>query len=171
MNRKTLILVLSILSLAALTVTAALAGGPSDLTRIRAATAQYKSLEVATAAGYALLPGLDHCFNKPGVGAMGYHYIQAASLDLDLDLEAPEAMVYAPGTNGQLHLAAVEYIVPAEPWDKAHPGELPVLAGHSLHLNKELGVYVLHAWVWEDNPAGMYEDWNPEVSCGLPLNP
>jgi hypothetical protein len=170
MNRRTVIFALTIISLAALTVTAALAGGPSDQTRIRSATAPYKSLEVATAAGYALLPGLDHCFNQPGVGAMGYHYIQAASLDLDLDLEAPEAMVYAPGPNEQLKLAAVEYIVPAEPWDKVHPGKLPELMGHSLHLNEVLGVYVLHAWVWKDNPAGMYEDWNPEVSCGLPPN-
>jgi hypothetical protein len=165
MNRKIFILALAIISLAALTVTAALASGQSDLAKIRAATAQYKRLEVATSAGYAQLPGLDHCFNNPGVGAMGYHYIQAASLDLSLDLEKPEALVYAPGPEGQLQLAAVEYIVPAEPWDKANPGALPILMGHSLHLNSELGVYVLHAWVWKNNPQGMYEDWNPKVTC------
>jgi len=170
MNRKNLIVVLSIIILAALTVTAAMAVGQSDLAIIRAATSQYHRLEAATAAGYAQLPGLDHCFNKPGVGAMGYHYIQAASLDLNLDPEAPEAMVYAPGPDRQLQLAAVEYIVPAEPWDQANPGTLPELMGHSLHLNEELGVYVLHAWVWKNNPAGMYEDWNPKVSCGLPPN-
>lgn len=170
MNRKILIIALGILSLAALTVSAALATGQSDLARIRAATAQYKRLEVATAAGYALLPGLDHCFNNPGVGAMGFHYIDAASLDLSLDLEKPEAMVYAPGPNQQLKLAAVEYIVPAAPWDEANPGTLPMLMGHSLHLNEKLGVYVLHAWVWKNNPQGMYEDWNPNVSCGLASN-
>lgn len=165
MNRKTLILALTIVSLVALTVTVALAAGRPDFAEIRAATAQYHRLEVATAAGYAQLPGLDHCFNKPGVGAMGYHYIQAASLDLNLDLETPEALVYAPGPDGQLQLAAVEYIVPAEPWDKAGNSNPPELLGTHLHLNEELGVYVLHAWIWKNNPTGILEDWNPEVSC------
>ncbi len=41
----------------------------------------------------------------------------------------------------------------------------PQLHGHSLHLNESLGVYVLHAWIWKNNPAGMFEDWNPKVSC------
>jgi hypothetical protein len=26
-------------------------------------------------------------------------------------------------------------------------------------------VYVLHAWIFEHNPAGMFEDWNPRVVC------
>lgn len=170
MNRKILIFALITISLVALPVTAVLAASRPDSAEIRAATTQYHQIEAAMAAGYALLPGLDHCFNKPGVGAMGYHYIQAASLDLSLDLEKPEAMVYAPGPDRELQLAAVEYIVPAEPWDKANPGTLPELVGHKLHLNEELGVYVLHAWVWKNNPAGMYEDWNPKVTCGLPPN-
>ena len=25
--------------------------------------------------------------------------------------------------------------------------------------------YELHAWIWEHNPRGMFEDWNPRVSC------
>jgi hypothetical protein len=54
---------------------------------------------------------------------------------------------------------------PAEAWDIANPGALPMLKGHSLHLNSELGGYVLHAWVWKNNPEGMYEDWNPQVTC------
>lgn len=165
MNRKTLILALTIVSLVALTVTAALAAGRQDFAEIRAATAQYHRLEAATAAGYVQVPGLDHCFNKPGVGAMGFHYIQTTSLDLNLDPEKPEAMVYAPGPDGQLQLAAVEYIVPAEPWDKAGNSNPPELLGTHLHLNEELGVYVLHAWIWKNNPTGILEDWNPKVSC------
>ena len=27
-----------------------------------------------------------------------------------------------------------------------------------------LPVYILHAWVWEENPAGVYADYNPAVS-------
>ena len=25
--------------------------------------------------------------------------------------------------------------------------------------------YLMHAWVWKDNPAGMFADWNPDVTC------
>jgi hypothetical protein len=25
--------------------------------------------------------------------------------------------------------------------------------------------YELHAWVWKHNPSGMFNDWNPLVTC------
>jgi hypothetical protein len=28
-----------------------------------------------------------------------------------------------------------------------------------------VGFWIMHAWVWGHNPAGMFEDWNPEVTC------
>jgi hypothetical protein len=140
------------------------AAGQSELGQVRAATAQFHRVEAAQAAGWDLVPGLDHCFDNPGVGAMGFHYINVDLLDLTLDPHQPEAMVYVPGKNGKLHLGAVEYIVPAEPWDEVndHP---PMVLGHHLHLNEALGVYVLHAWIWRHNPAGIFEDWNPNVTC------
>jgi hypothetical protein len=138
--------------------------GQSDLAALRRATAQFHRPEAAQAAGYDLVPGLDHCFDNPGVGGMGIHYINVDLLDLALDPLRPEAMVYVPGPQGQLQLGAVEYIVPAEAWD-AENDELPTVLGQHLHLNEALGVYVLHAWVWRNNPAGIFEDWNPNVSC------
>jgi hypothetical protein len=63
-----------------------------------------------------------------------------------------------------LQLAAVEYIVPADAWDEVN-SELPSVLGHNLHLNEALGVYVLHAWIFMNNPDGIFEDWNPNVSC------
>ena len=32
-------------------------------------------------------------------------------------------------------------------------------------LNPALGWYVAHAWVWMDNPSGVFADWNPDVDC------
>jgi len=32
-------------------------------------------------------------------------------------------------------------------------------------LNPVLNWYVEHAWVWTHNSAGMFADWNPDVSC------
>jgi hypothetical protein len=166
MKRKIIVVLTGVVALAALAATAvALAGnGHRELAQVRQATAQFHRPEAAQAAGYDLVPGLDHCFENPGVGAMGYHYIDVNSLDLTLEPTHPEAMVYAPGPNGQLKLAAVEYIVPAEPWDAEH-SQPPSVLGQHLHLNAALGVYVLHAWIWQNNPAGMFEDWNPSVSC------
>ena len=137
----------------------------NDYAKIRLATAEFHSTEAAKEAGYDLRPGLDNCFDNPGVGGMGFHYIDAAALDTKLDLFHPEAMVYAPGPNGQLQLGAVEYIVPQDQWDATGSKEPPVLMGMHLHLNKDLHVYVMHAWVWKDNPRGIMEDWNPNVSC------
>ncbi len=136
-----------------------------QLAKLRAATAQFHQTEAAYAAGYKLVPGLDYCFDNPGVGGMGVHLIKTSSLDLTVDALQPEAMVYQPRANGQLQLVAVEYIVPAAAWDVAGNTQPPSVLGHSFHLNAGLGVYILHAWIWQENPLGMFNDWNPKVSC------
>jgi len=149
----------------AIAATVVYAAGRDDLAKLRSATEKYRKIEAVQAAGYSLVPGLDHCFNNPGVGDMGYHYINTDSLDTTLDPLKPEAIVYAPMKDGELQLAAVEFIVPAEPWDAAGNIEPPMLLGQHFHLNENLGVYVLHAWIWKNNPLGIFEDWNPNVSC------
>jgi hypothetical protein len=151
--------------LSAVIATGALAAGQANLADVRAATARFYRIPVAQAAGYSLVPGLDSCFDNPGVGGMGYHYIKTSILDLKLDALQPEAMVYTPGPNGILQLGAVEYIVPAKAWDDAGNTQPPTVLGHSLHLNPALGVYILHAWIWKENPSGIFSDWNPKVSC------
>lgn len=138
--------------------------GRRGLARVRRATARYHRVSNAQADGYDLIPGLDHCFTNQPVGDMGIHYIDASRLDTTVELTRPEAMVYEP-KNGRLRLGAVEWIVPADAWDAEHPGELPSVNGQDFHLNAALGVYVLHAWVWKHNPSGIYEDWNPNVTC------
>ena len=145
-------------------------GDSSGLARVRAAIAPMHTTDAAVGAGYGLVPGLDSCFEMPGMGGMGIHYINTSLLDLTVDPTEPEALVYQQLPNGSLHLGAVEYIVPQAPWDAAHPGQLPVIHGltsqdMSLHLNAALGVYVLHAWLFTRNPDGTFADWNPDVSC------
>lgn len=164
MKLKLLNAVLLIAILSMFAVFAVRAETQDDLAELRDATAQYHRPEAAQAAGYDLVPGLDHCFNNPGVGAMGYHYINVSLLDTTVNFLQPEAMVYTPGPNGILQLGAVEYVVPAAAWDAIHT-ELPQVIGHEFHLNPTLGVYVLHIWIWKNNSSGMFEDWNPKVSC------
>jgi hypothetical protein len=74
--------------------------GQRDLAEVRAAVAAYHHLESAQDAGWALVPGLDHCFDNPGTGAMGYHYIDAASLDLTLDPLRPRRSSTSPAPRG-----------------------------------------------------------------------
>ncbi len=138
----------------------------TTLNLLRANVAAFKNPDIAKSAGWHLVSGLDNCFDNPGVGGMGIHYINTDMLDTSVDPLTPEAMVYQPDANGNLTLGAVEWIVPADKWDaEAHGGLLPEVLGHSFHLNQALGVYILHAWIFNDNPAGMFNDWNPNVSC------
>jgi len=148
-----------------ITILALGATDETELAQLRAATAEFHRPEAAQAAGYDLVPGLDHCFDRPGIGGMGYHYINVSILDTTVELSRPEAMVYTPGPDGILQLGAVEYIVPAVAWDAEGYTHPPVLFGRFFHLNQALGVYVLHAWAWKNNPSGMFDDWNPNVSC------
>jgi len=164
MKRKILISS-GLIAILAIAATIVYAGGKDDLARVRSATEKFRKIEAVEAAGYSLVPDLDHCFDNPGVGGMGFHYINTAGLDITLDPLKPEAIVYAPDKNGKLQMAAVEYIVPAGPWDEAGNTHPPELHGQQFHLNEQLGVYVLHAWIWKNNPSGVYEDWNPNVSC------
>lgn len=136
----------------------------AELAQLRAATAKYHQIPAAQAAGYNLVPGLDFCFNNPGVGSMGFHLINVSMLDTVIDPLKPEAFVYAPARNGKLKLVAVEYIVPAAAWDAVN-SQRPTLFGQTFGLDQSLGVYELHAWIWKHNPSGMFFDWNPDVSC------
>ncbi|MFW6074505.1 MAG: hypothetical protein ACOC9Y_02855 [Chloroflexota bacterium] len=137
----------------------------STLAQLQRSVAPYSTVEDAEAAGWVLIEGLDHCFDNPGVGAMGYHYINPDMLDTSLNPILPEALVFQADSEGNLTLGAVEWIVPADAWDEESPDALPEVFGHPLHLNEDLGVYVLHAWIFLDNPLGTLEDWNPDVTC------
>lgn len=134
------------------------------IARVRQATVKFHKPSVAFGAGWQPVPGLDYCFTNPA-GGMGFHYINTELLmNPAEDPLQPEAMVYVPGPNGGLHLGAVEWIVPSQFVDPANP---PELFGQTFHLDTDDGlpVYVLHAWIWKDNPSGMFEDWNPKVHC------
>jgi hypothetical protein len=136
------------------------------IAEVRAAVARYHRPSRAEAAGWGLVPGLDHCFTNPGVGAMGYHYIDTDQLgDPTLDPLRPEALVFVPGPTGRLRLGAVEYIVPTDLWPHEAP---PRVLGRDLHVLEPVPgveVWALHVWLFEPNPDGMFADWNPRVSC------
>jgi hypothetical protein len=139
------------------------ASGQANLAAVRAATAQFHRVEVAEAAGFVNV-NVGECVEHPELGGMGYHFVKFDRVDLELNPVEPEILVYAPSPSGNLRLVAVEYAVPIEPWDAMYDYP-PSVLGQNLHANPHLGLYVLHAWIWQNNPAGMFQDWNPNVSC------
>jgi hypothetical protein len=137
-----------------------------------AASATFNQVRRAEAAGYGLFKDAQGiaCIDKPGVGAMGIHYVNGTLVgDTVLDAMRPEALVYRPN-GGNLRLAALEYIVFQGAWDATHSLP-PSLFGRQFDFTpspNRYGIpafYSLHAWLWKSNPAGLLEPWNPDVSC------
>lgn len=147
----------------------ALAGGQADLAEARQGTASFHSVPAAEAAGYGSTLETLGCFENPGVGGMGLHYLNAGLLDGAVDASAPEALVYEMSDDGKLKLVALEYIVPVAAWAGSEP---PSLFGQHFHQHSVLPLYVLHAWIWAPNPSGMFADWNQRVAMcpeGVPV--
>jgi hypothetical protein len=130
-----------------------------DITRARAATERFKDASAAVAAGHA---AETNCVAHPSHGAMGLHYNNTALRDATLDPAHPEVLTYAKQNDGSLKLTGVEYIVPLTAWNKPEP---PSIFGQSLKRADSLGIWYLHAWIWEANPSGLFADWNPRVKC------
>lgn len=139
-----------------------------DIDQVREATQPLQTVASAESGGYQNVD-VDACVSGPD-GAMGFHFVNFSLLDLELDPSEPEILVFIPDSEGDLRLGAVEYAVPIDMWDR-EKDEPPKVLGQSLHVNEELGLYVLHAWIFEENPAGVFADWNPEVSCLAVLPP
>ena len=122
-----------------------------QLLEAKQATAKYRNINNAVKDGYADINVFIH--------NMGFHYMKSAYLDDKFEPGRPELLVYSPSPeNGKMRLVAVEYAVPqslspsapegfygdADVWDK----------------NDDFGLWTLHAWIWYNNPAGVFSEYN-----------
>ena len=116
---------------------------------------------------------LEGGFEQPFAGAAGQmtglSYPQL--MDDKLDPEKPEALIYEQGENGEFLLAAAVWMVQAGP-DTERPElfgqefEGPVKAEKATPLQHvNLVMYDLHAWLWKENPAGLFARTNPSLHC------
>jgi len=132
-----------------------------QLAALRRATAPFHNIDKAIQADYDT--PITSCWYHSELGAMGYHYGNLEYLENgEVDLLRPEALMYEPGPGGHYRLVGMEYIVPVAAWEGAGN---PTLLGQQYHLNEALGLYTLHIWLWRDNPAGLFANWNPKVTC------
>lgn len=132
-----------------------------DLATLRRVTAPFQRFEAAAAAGWSAQ--ITGCMEDPTAGGMGFHYGNVALIDGTVRVDEPELLLYEREQNGRLRLLAVEYIIPYTAVSR--DAEPPVLFGQEFLRNDEFQLWGLHAWVWRDNPSGMFASWNPRVGC------
>lgn len=153
-------------------------GGPTPEERFareaRAGTAQYRDARLARAEGFKRV-GVEFPF-------MGEHWVNLARImENRFDPARPSVLIYVR-VGGEPRLAGVAYTVmlasqddrppasaaPASMWHE-HNGSV---ADESLPIHGELGGHqdaelprlaILHAWVWVQNPAGMFSTDNTEL--------
>jgi hypothetical protein len=135
-----------------------------QLASLRAYASGMHTVDLAARGGFDT--PITDCLENPPVGGMGFHYANLGRL-FDTSPPAvlePEILVFPRGQNGQQRLGAVEYFIPYGD-DFPQAGSPPVLFGQAFSRNDGAGGWMLHVWLWNHNPAGMFATWNPTVSC------
>jgi hypothetical protein len=122
-----------------------------ELQQARAATAKYQNLKNAIKDGYGDINVISE--------NMGYHYMRTSIVDGKFEITKPEILVYNKDDEGNFELVAVEYAVPLTlPRPEGFTGSADVWNDTS-----GFPFWLLHAWVWEYNPLGVFNSTNPNV--------
>lgn len=132
----------------------------AELTSLRQYAAPFESLDAAKAAGYT--EQITPCWYHRDLGGQGVHFARQEWIDGNVSLLEPELTMYEPQADGTMQFVAVEYIVPFSAWTEPDP---PSILGQTFMRNEGLELFVLHVWLGRENPAGMYADFNPDVTC------
>jgi hypothetical protein len=147
----------------------------TQIDALRKAMEKYKDYKVAIRDLYLSTVGCVHYSGEKipdhvvyAKGAMGVHFVNL-TIKGPPDPMKPNVLIYEPvGKN--LKLVAVEWLVPHTPATKEAPvlfGQkfMGPMEGHEPLIPKEFVHWDLHAWIFKDNPLGMFEATNPKVNC------
>ena len=123
-----------------------------QLQAAKAATAKYHDIDNAIEDGYVDIDVV--------VQNMGYHYMKPSNIDGTFDPAKPPILVYSKNPeNGKMDLVAVEYAIPnTDPRPEGFAGDADVWEN-----NTDFGLWLCHAWVWYNNPDGIFNEFNPRV--------
>lgn len=132
--------------------------------KVRAATQGFVSLDSAVTAGYAR--EVQQCYADAHHGAMGFHHVNRGWVDAKAEVERPEILLYERHSDGRYTLNGVEYIIPYRVWPS--DSTPPTIMGQTMKQENQLKLWYLHMWVWNENPAGLFADYNPAVKCPAP---
>lgn len=131
-----------------------------NLATLRRVTEPFHHFDAAKHAGWSQM--ITGCMTDSVAGGMGFHFGNPNLINGTVRVDEPELLLYEPEKGGGMRLVAVEYMVPLTAWTAPRP---PRLFGRDFKVNSAFGIWALHAWVWKNNPSGLYADWNPTVSC------
>jgi hypothetical protein len=132
-----------------------------DLATLRQVTASFQDFNVASHAGWATK--ITSCMTLAGSGGMGFHYGNTDLINGTAHVATPQLLLYEPEKNGRLRLVAVEYIIPYT--FHSREADPPVLFDQKFARVDDFQLWGLHAWVWKENPSGIFAPWNPTVGC------
>lgn len=133
----------------------------SMINEIKDTTQNYHDVNNAKDDGWNVV--MSPCVEHPTEGGMGYHYGNMDYIDGRINHLEPQVLLYQPLEGGELEFIGVEYIIPFE--ILSADSKAPELLGQKFHQNHELEIWALHVWTEKENPAGVFNDWNPNVSC------
>jgi hypothetical protein len=123
-------------------------GVEEQLEEVRSATERYQDVRLAEADGYTM--------GESCIPGLGYHFVrEVAEGQEQLEITEPNSVLYAPQPDGSLKLVGVGYV----------SKRAAVLFDEAFSPPSTLPYYTLHAWVWEENPDGVFEHINPNVTC------
>lgn len=137
-----------------------------ELEELYAAVEPFHDVGVAVESGYA--PS-SPCMAS-ALGAQGVHYGKDALFVPEVVAQTPQLLMYEPRSDGTLRFIGVEYLVFQEAWHAAGFEQRPQLFGQEFGLNETLldePFYLLHVWIGQFNPVGVFADWNPLVGCAF----
>jgi hypothetical protein len=152
-------------------------------------------VNVALAAGYIRDPAnmcetADMVGRPAADGAMGVHYFRPDLLGVTAppnprvngtstytDFNMPAVLIYEPQADGSMELVAVENLVFKASWAAAGNEEPPTFHGRpydSMEDDPATAVdeahnfmphFDRHVWIFRENPNGVFQPFNPSVSC------
>ena len=128
-----------------------------ELQQLKNAVMQYQDFALAEADGFIDVSGF--------VPNMGHHFLHPQRFDNQFVLLEPEILLYNPTANGTWELLGVEYAVPVE--DLENPGTPPqgfTGTEDTWTLNTALSQWQLHVWLFKDNPDGIFNEHNSQVT-------
>ncbi len=124
-------------------------------------------------------------------GAMGVHYFRPDLLGVTAppnprvdgtstytNFRAPAILIYEPQADGSMQLVAVENLVFKASWAAGGNTAPPTFHGRAYDDMEDDPVtatideahnfmphYDRHVWIYRENPRGVFESFNPAVSC------
>ena len=167
--------ILSLASMTAVWSAAAQDQHKAQIDALRKSLEKYQDYKVAVRDLYLSTVGCVHYSGEKvaghmeyAKGAMGVHFVNL-TVKGPPDPMKPNVLIYEP-VGKKLKLVAVEWLVPLTPDTKQAPslfGQtfMGPMEGHEPLIPKEFVHYDLHAWLFKDNPLGMFAATNPKVNC------